>query len=59
MTLVEYLKESNINQIEDDSAFCEAEHDAIAEYLLSNEVSENDIGEVESRGYEVSYFRSE
>lgn len=56
MTLSQYLKEKNINQIKDDQEFCEREYEAIVEYFLEYEVTKEDIKELESRGYEESQF---
>lgn len=56
MTLNQYLKDNEINQIKDDAEFCEVEHDSIAEYFQNYKVSEEDIKEAEARGYDTSFF---
>lgn len=56
MLLAQYLKENNIDQIENDLDFCLAEHEAIAEYFQMYEVSKEDINEAEARGYDSSYL---
>lgn len=59
MTLEQFLKDSKVDQIEDDAEFCEQEHDLIAEYFRTNNVTEEDIKLAEAKGYDVSYFINE
>lgn len=56
MTLSQYLKVKDIDNIEDDAEFCEMEYNTIADYFSCYEVTEDDIKELESRGYEESDF---
>lgn len=51
MSLREYLLKKNIDEIEDDEEFCRVEYEAIRDYCNTNEVTEEDIQEIESRGY--------
>jgi hypothetical protein len=56
MTLEQYLKDSNIDQIKNDAEFCETEHDLIAEYFQTYPVSKEDKQLAESKGYDTAYF---
>lgn len=56
MALSQYLKDEKIDQIEDDQEFCHKEYEAIVNYFLEFEVTEEDIKELEARGYEESQF---
>ena len=51
MSLREYLLKKNIDSIEDDEEFCRTEYETIRDYCNSNEVTEKDVQEIESRGY--------
>ena len=51
MSLREYLLKKNIDKIEDDEEFCRSEYETIRDYCDVNEVTEEDIQEIESRGY--------
>ena len=51
MSLREYLLKKNIDSIEDDEKFCRTEYETIRDYCNSNEVTEVDVQEIESRGY--------
>ena len=51
MTLKQYLKEKNIDSIQDYSELCEAEWNAIEEYHSSYGFTDDDIRELENRGY--------
>lgn len=56
MSLSQYLKEKKLNQIKDDQEFCDKEYEAIVEYFIEYEVTEDDVEELESRGYDESQF---
>ena len=56
MTLKEYLKSREIDQIADDEEFCEEEYNAIKEYCCNHTLTENDAKEIESRGYQRYQF---
>lgn len=56
MSLKEYLIQNKVDEIEDDEEFCEREYDLIGEYLQNNRASEEDVKEVECRGYFMDYF---
>ena len=56
MSLREYLLKKNIDSIEDDEEFCRAEYETIRDYCDTNEVTEEDIQEIESRGYSECDF---
>lgn len=58
MTLNEYLEIKEIDQIEDDEEFCREEYEAIRDYCNANEVMEEDVQEIESRGYSEYDFVS-
>ena len=58
MSLKEYLVQNKVDEIEDDEEFCEREYDLIGEYLQNNIASEEDVEEVERRGYFMDYFVS-
>lgn len=51
MSLRERLLEKKVDQIEDDKEFCRAEYETIRDYYNVNEVTEEDIQEIKSRGY--------
>lgn len=51
MTLKKYLLDQHIDQIEDDEEFCRAEYEAIRDYCSSYTLTEDDVQEIESRGY--------
>ena len=51
MSLRGCLLEKNVDSIEDDEEFCRTEYEAIRDYCNANEVKEEDIQEIESRGY--------
>ena len=53
MTLKKYLLDQNIDQIEDDEEFCRAEYEAIRDYYNSHTLTEDDVQEIESRGYQI------
>lgn len=57
ITLEEYLQEEGIDRIEDDEEFCRAEFEAIRDYFLNYNVTEEDIAEVRARGYDEEQFR--
>lgn len=57
MTLKEYLKSREIDQIADDEEFCEEEYDAIKEYCCDYTLTEDDAREIESRGYQRYQFK--
>ena len=56
MTLAEYLKEKKIDEIENDDTFCEEEYNAIGDYFSSYQVTDEDIKELEARGYQEDSF---
>lgn len=56
MTLKKYLLDQNIDQIEDDEEFCRAEYEAIRDYYNSHTLTEDDVQEIESRGYHKEDF---
>lgn len=58
MSLRKYLLEKNVDKIEDDEEFCRTEYETIREYCDTNEVTEKDIQEIESRGYSEWDFTS-
>lgn len=58
MSLREYLLKKNIDEIEDDEKFCRVEYETIRNYCDTNEVTEEDIQEIESRGYSACDFLS-
>lgn len=51
MTLKKYLLDQNIDQIEDDEEFCRVEYETIRDYCSSHTLTEDDVQEIESRGY--------
>ena len=51
MTLKKYLLDLNIDQIEDDEEFCQAEYETIRDYCSNHTLTEDDVQEIESRGY--------
>lgn len=51
MSLRKYLLEKNVDGIEDDEEFCKTEYETIRDYCGNNEVTEEDIQEIVSRGY--------
>lgn len=59
MTLRKYLLDKNIDQIEDDEEFCQQEFETIRDYCGEHMVTEEDIQEIELRGYEKSQFVEE
>lgn len=59
MTLKEYLSDLKIDQIEDDEEFCQAEYEAIGEYCRNHSLAEDDVTEIELRGYQVYQFMEE
>ncbi|MCD8397768.1 MAG: hypothetical protein LUD12_11420 [Lachnospiraceae bacterium] len=56
--LAEYLLILEVDQIEDDQEFCNAEHEAIQEYCEQHgyELSEDDWSEIRSRGEERTFL---
>lgn len=58
MSLKEYLLEKNIDGVEDDEEFCRTEYETIRDYCNANEVMEEDVQEIESRGYSEYDFVS-
>lgn len=58
MSLRKYLLEKNIDGIEDDDEFCRTEYETIRDYCNMHEVTEEDIQEIESRGYSELDFTS-
>ena len=56
ITLEELLKEEGVDRIEDDEEFCRAEFEAIRDYCLNYNVTEEDIAEIRARGYEEDQF---
>lgn len=59
MTLNKYLKIKKIDQIEDDEEFCQEEFEEIRDYCNEHMVTEDDIKEIESRGYDKYQFVEE
>lgn len=59
MTLKQYLKEKKIDSIQDYSELCEAEWNAIEEYHSSYGFTDDDIRELENRGYWEEHFVNE
>lgn len=59
MTLRKYLLDKNIDQIEDDEEFCQEEFEAIRDYCNEHMVTEDDVKEIESRGYDKYQFVEE
>lgn len=59
MTLRKYLLYQKIDQIEDDEEFCQKEFEAIRNYCKKNLLTEEDVKEIESRGYEKYQFVEE
>ena len=57
MALKKYLLDLNIDQIEDDEEFCRAEYEAIGDYCSSHTLTEDDVQEIESRGYQRYQFK--
>lgn len=57
MKLSEYLSDLKIDQIEDDEEFCRTEYEAIRDYCGSHTLIEDDIQEIESRGYQIEQFK--
>lgn len=58
MSLKEYLTIKEVDQIEDDEEFCREEYETIRDYCNANEVMEEDVQEIESRGYSEYDFVS-
>lgn len=58
MTLAKYLEENEIDQIEDDQEFIEAEYEAIREYCkdCNCSISDEDLDIIKSRGLEESFL---
>lgn len=59
MTLRKYLLDKNIDQIEDDEEFCQEEFETIRDYCNEHMVTEDDVKEIESRGYDKYQFVEE
>lgn len=59
MTLKEHLTNLNIDQIEDDEKFCQAEYEATRDYCESHSLTEDDIKEIELRGCQAYQFLEE
>lgn len=57
MSLRKYLLEKNVDEIEDDEEFCRAEYEAIGDYCSSHTLTEDDVQEIESRGYQRYQFK--
>lgn len=57
MSLVKYLKENKIDEIEDDEEFEEIEYNAIQTYceICGYSITNEDLMEIRSRGLEESY----
>lgn len=55
--LSDYIKEKNIDAIEDDQLFMEEEYETVREYCkrCNYIISSKDIREIRSRGLEYSY----
>lgn len=58
MSLMKYLEENKIDQIEDDQEFMEAEYDAIRTYCKNRNysISDEDLNIIKSRGLEESFI---
>lgn len=57
MSLIKYLEDNGIDQIEDDQEFMEAEYNAIQTYCenCGYNLSSDDISVIKSRGLEESF----
>lgn len=54
MKLKDYLK--SVDEIEDDEKFCEEEFETIRDFCTHHTVTDEDIKEIESRGYGKEQF---